>query len=140
MKTDVQSGTEVTELRSANELMIRYGRGFLPILSRDGILQTVVFKKDLDKHLRHPNESIDGQKRLLAGAAISTHPEDRERVQALVEHDVDVLVIDASDGHTEYQREMIHVKQQCDTPVIGGNIVTADGFRFLSKPAPTQSK
>ena len=132
MKTDVQSGTEVTELRSANELMIRYGRGFLPILSRDGILQTVVFKKDLDKHLRHPNESIDGQKRLLVGAAISTHPEDRERVQALVEHDVDVLVIDASDGHTEYQREMIqYVKQQCDTPVIGGNIVTADGFRFL---------
>ena len=132
MKTDVQSGTEVTELRAANELMIRYGRGFLPILSRDGILQTVVFKKDLDKHLRHPNESIDGQKRLLVGAAISTHPEDRERVQALVEHDVDVLVIDASDGHTEYQREMIqYVKQQCNTPVIGGNIVTEDGFRFL---------
>ena len=134
MKTDVQSGTEVTELRAANELMIRYGRGFLPILSKDGILQTVVFKKDLDKHLRHPNESIDGQKRLLVGAAISTHPEDRERVQALVEHDVDVLVIDASDGHTEYQREMIqYVKQQCDTPVIGGNIVTADGFRFLAE-------
>ena len=134
MKTDVQSGTEVTELRSANELMIRYGRGFLPILSKDGILQTVVFKKDLDKHLRHPNESIDSQKRLLVGAAISTHPEDQERVQALVEHDVDVLVIDASDGHTEYQREMIqYVKQQCDTPVIGGNIVTSDGFRFLAE-------
>ena len=132
MKTDVQSGTEVTELRSANELMIRYGRGFLPILSKDGILQTVVFKKDLDKHLRHPNESIDSQKRLLVGAAISTHPEDRERVQALVEHDVDVLVIDASDGHTEYQREMIqYVKQQCDAS--GGNIVTSDGFRFLAE-------
>ncbi len=132
MKTDVQYGTEVTELRAANELMIRYGRGFLPILSEDGILQTVVFKKDLDKHLRHPNESIDDQKRLLVGAAISTHPEDRERVQALIEHDVDVLVIDASDGHTQYQREMIeYVKKQGDTPVVGGNIVTAEGFRFL---------
>ena len=130
MKTDVQSGTEVAELRSANELMIRYGRGFRPSLQRWNP-QTVVFK-DLDKHLRHPNESIDSQKRPLVGAAISTHPEDRERAQALVEHDVDVLVIDASDGHTEYQREMIqHVKQQCDTPVIGGNIVTSDGFRFL---------
>ncbi len=132
MKTDVQYGTEVTELRAANDLMIRYGRGFLPILSKEGILQTVVFKKDLDKHLRHPNESIDDLKRLLVGAAISTHPEDRERVQALIEHDVDVLVIDASDGHTEYQREMIkYVKKQGDTPVIGGNIVTAEGFRFL---------
>ncbi|MGY8824252.1 MAG: IMP dehydrogenase [Candidatus Latescibacterota bacterium] len=132
MKTDVQFGTEVNDLSTANELMIRYGRGFLPILSKDGILQTVVFKKDLDKHLRHPNESIDAKKRLLVGAAISTHPEDRDRVQALVEHEVDVLVIDASDGHTEYQRQMIeYVKSHSDTPVIGGNVVTAEGFRFL---------
>jgi len=132
MKTDVQFGTEVNDLSTANELMIRYGRGFLPILSKDGILQTVVFKKDLDKHLRHPNESIDAKKRLLVGAAISTHPEDRDRVQALVEHEVDVLVIDASDGHTEYQRQMIeYIKSHSDTPVIGGNIVTAEGFRFL---------
>ncbi len=132
MKTDVQFGTEVNDLSTANGLMIRYGRGFLPILSKDGILQTVVFKKDLDKHLRHPNESIDAKKRLLVGAAISTHPEDRERVQALVEHEVDVMVIDASDGHTEYQRQMIeYVKSHSDTPVIGGNIVTAEGFRFL---------
>jgi IMP dehydrogenase len=132
MKTDVQFGTEVNDLSTANELMIRYGRGFLPILSKDGILQTVVFKKDLDKHLRHPNESIDAKKRLLVGAAISTHPEDRGRVQALVDHEVDVLVIDASDGHTEYQRQMIeYVKSHSDTPVIGGNVVTAEGFRFL---------
>jgi IMP dehydrogenase len=114
--------------------MIRYGRGFLPILSKEGILQTVVFKKDLDKHLRHPSESIDGKKRLLVGAAISTHPEDRDRVQALIEHEVDVLIIDASDGHTEYQREMIQfIKEHTVAPVIGGNVVTAEGFNFLAE-------
>ncbi len=134
MKTDVQAGTDINDLSAANELMIRYGRGFLPILSKEGVLQTVVFKKDLDKHLRHPSESIDGKKRLLVGAAISTHPEDRDRVQALIEHEVDVLIIDASDGHTEYQREMIQfIKEHTVAPVIGGNVVTAEGFNFLAE-------
>jgi len=132
MKTDVQFGTEVTELRPANDLMIKLGRGFLPILSKDGILQTVVFKKDLDKHLRHPNESIDEQKRLLVGAAVSTHAEDRERAQELIANGVDVLFLDASDGHTEHQSEMIDfIKKHSNTPVVGGNIVTSEGFRFL---------
>ena len=132
MKTDVQFGTEINELRAANDLMIKLGRGFLPILSEEGILQTVVFKKDLDKHLRHPNESIDEQKRLLVGAAISTHAEDKERAQELISNGVDVLFIDASDGHTEYQAEMIKfIKKYSDTPVVGGNIITHEGFRFL---------
>jgi len=132
MKTDVQFGTEITELRAANDLMIKLGRGFLPILSKDGILQAVVFKKDLDKHLKHPNESIDEQKRLLVGAAVSTHAEDRERAQELIANGVDVLFIDASDGHTEYQGEMIEfIKQHSDTPVVGGNVITSKGFRFL---------
>ena len=132
MKTDVQAGVELNSLSAANELMIRYGRGFLPILSKEGVLQAVVFKKDLDKHLRHPNESIDEQKRLLVGAAVSTHPEDRKRAEALIAHEVDVLIIDASDGHTAYQREMIQfIKAHTSAPVIGGNVVTAEGFRFL---------
>ena len=134
MKTDIQVGVELDDLKAANELMIKYGRGFLPIVSADGILQSTVFKKDLDKHLKHPNESIDAKKRLLVGAAISTHPEDRERVLALIEAQVDVLVIDASDGHTEHQRQMLHfIKQHSQTPVIGGNVVTAQGFEFLGE-------
>ncbi|MFA6107548.1 MAG: IMP dehydrogenase [Candidatus Latescibacterota bacterium] len=132
MKTDVQVGVEIDDLKEANELMIKYGRGFLPIVTPDGLLQSAVFKKDLDKHLKHPNESIDAKKRLLVGAAVSTHPEDRERVRALVEHEVDVIVVDASDGHTEYQRQMLEfIKGSSSVPVVAGNVVTADGFRFL---------
>jgi IMP dehydrogenase len=132
MKTDVQVGVELDDLKEANELMIRFGRGFLPIVTKAGRLLSAVFKKDLDKHLKHPNESIDAKKRLLVGAAVSTHPEDRERVQALVEHEVDVIVLDASDGHTEYQREMLeYIKGHWQVPVVAGNIVTADAFRFL---------
>jgi len=132
MKTDVQFGVDIQDLKAANDLMIKFGRGFLPIVSPDGVLQSAVFKKDLDKHLKHPSESIDEQKRLLVGAAISTHPEDKERVLALGKSEVDVLVIDASDGHTEYQRQMLEfVKSNSQIPVIGGNVVTSEGFKFL---------
>jgi len=132
MRTDVQFGVNISDLKEANQLMIKFGRGFLPIVDDNGMLQTAVFKKDLDKHLQHPNESIDTKKRLLVGAAVSTHPEDRERVQCLVEHEVDVLVIDASDGHTQYQKQMVEwIKSTYDVPVVAGNVVTARGFEFL---------
>src|SRR5215510_7604290 len=94
MRTDVQVGVAIDDLKVANQLMITYGRGFLPVVSAEGTLLSVVFKKDLDKHIQHPHATIDAHKRLCVGAAVSTHPEDRERVQALLEHDVDVLVID----------------------------------------------
>ncbi len=135
MKNDVQTGVEIEDLKTANELMIRYGRGVLPIVTSNGLLQSVVFKKDLDKHLQHPNESIDDKKRLQIGAAVSTHPEDRDRVGALAAREVDVLVIDASDGHTEYQKRMLAwIKSEfAGIPVIGGNVVTAAGFEFLAE-------
>jgi IMP dehydrogenase len=134
MRTDVQVGVAVDDLKMANQLMIQYGRGFLPIVSAEGTLLSVVFKKDLDKHIQHPHATIDAQKRLRVGAAVSTHPEDRERVQALVEHDVDVLVIDAADGHTAFQRDMLTwIKSRYAVPVIAGNVVTGNGFRFLAE-------
>jgi len=133
MKTDVQVGVEIDDLKEANRLMIQYGRGFLPIVSKEGTLLSVVFKRDLDKHIRHPHATVDAQKRLCIGAAVSTHPEDRERVQALIEHDVDVIVIDASDGHMAFQESLITwIKSRYSVSVIAGNIVTADGFRFLA--------
>ena len=132
MRADVQVGVGIDDLKTANQLMITYGRGFLPIVSEEGTLQAVVFKKDLDKHLKHPHATTDTHKRLCVGAAISTHPEDRERVQGLIEHDVDVLVIDAADGHTAFQRDMLAwIKSRYAVPVIAGNVVTAEGLQFL---------
>lgn len=132
MKENVQVGVDVDSLKEANHLMIQFGHGFLPIVSREGTLQSVVFKRDLDKHIQHPHASVDHQKRLRVGGAVSTYPEDRERVRALVENDVDFLVIDSSDGHSVYQEEMLRwIKEHIDIPVIGGNVVTAEGFEML---------
>jgi IMP dehydrogenase len=113
--------------------MIEHGRGFLPIVSEEGTLLSVVFKKDRDKHLSHPAETVDRRRRLRVAAAVSTHPEDRERARELFASGVDCFVIDASDGHTRYQAETIEFLHQLgDRPVIAGNVVTAAGFDFLA--------
>lgn len=134
MRTDIQTGNNIDNLAEANSLMIKYGRGFLPIVSAENTLQSVVFKKDLDKHLAHPGANEDDYKRLRVGAAITTHPNDRERIQLLAEAQVDVFVIDASDGHSHFQAETIaYIKQRYHIPVIAGNVVTAEGFTFLAE-------
>ena len=126
--------TDKDDLDEANRQMVETGRGFLPIVSEEGTLLSVVFKKDRDKHLEHPDETVDANGRLRVAAAVSTHPEDRQRVQALIESGVDAIAVDASDGHTEFQAEMLaFIKQHSDVPVIAGNVVTAEGFHFLAE-------
>ncbi len=133
MRKNVQTGVEVEDLKEANRLMIEYGHGFLPIVSQEGTLQSVVFKKDLDKHIKHPHATVDSQKRLRVGAAVTTHIDDRERIRELVENEVDFLVIDSSDGFTAYQKQTIEwIKKNFEVPVIGGNIVTVEGFDMLA--------
>ena len=134
MKRNIDSGVEIEDLAEANRLMIHYGHGFLPILSREGTLQSAVFKKDLDLHIRYPNATVDPQKRLRVGAAVSTHPEDQDRVRELIQTETDFIVIDSSDAFTCYQKGMIEwIKKEFDIPVIGGNVVTASAFQMLAE-------
>lgn len=132
MRKDLQVGVEVDELKEANQLMIKNGHGFLPIITREGTLQAVVFKKDLDKYIQHPLATVDNRKRLRVGAAVSTHPQDKERIKELAASDVDLFVIDASDGFTVFQKETITwIKKHTKIPVIAGNVVTKEGFDML---------
>ena len=134
MRQDVHKGVEIDDLKEANQLMIQYGHGFLPIVSKEGTLQSVVFKKDLDKHIKHPQATVDNQKRLRVGAAISTYEDDRMRIKELIENEVDFLVIDSSDGDTSFQKDTLGwIKDRFDIPVIGGNVVTSDGFNMLAE-------
>ncbi|MBU4052853.1 MAG: IMP dehydrogenase, partial [Proteobacteria bacterium] len=134
MRKDVQAGVEVEDLKEANRLMIQYGHGFLPIVTREGTLQSVVFKKDLDKHIQHPHATVDHRKRLRVGAAVSTHPEDLERIKELAANDVDFIVMDSSDGFTCYQKQTLAwVKKKTNLAVIAGNVVTREGFEMLVK-------
>ncbi|MBU0595065.1 IMP dehydrogenase [Candidatus Bipolaricaulota bacterium] len=132
-RVQLDVGIDIPDLETANELLIEGHRAVLPIVDRDDHLRYLVFRKDIEDHLDNPHQVVDGRKRLVAVAAINTR-DHRERVPALVEAGVDVLSIDSSDGHSAYQRETIewvrtnHPK----LPVIGGNVITGEGFDYLA--------
>jgi len=125
-------GLRLTDLEEANALLIEGHRSVLPIVDDEDRLLSLVFRKDIEDHLDNPDQVVDERKRLLTVAAANTHDFAR-RVPALVEAGVDVIGIDASDGHSHFQEGAIAwMREHMPTlPVIGGNVVTARGFEFL---------
>jgi len=125
-------GVGITDLEEANAILIEGHRSVLPVVDEDDRLRSLVFRKDIEDHLDNPDQVVDGRKRLLAVAAINTH-DYAERIPALVEAGVDVVGIDSSDGHTCYQRATIEWvrSEYTDLPIIGGNVITGEGFDYL---------
>ena len=125
---------EGTSLKAANDLIWEHKLNALPIVSADGRLVSFVFRKDYDSHKDNPLELLDSQKRYIVGAGINTR-DYRERVPALVEAGVDVLVIDSSEGYSEWQARTLHwIRENYgDSVKVGaGNVVDGEGFRFLA--------
>ncbi|MEW6277782.1 MAG: IMP dehydrogenase [Candidatus Eremiobacterota bacterium] len=126
-------GRQGIGLTEANDLIFESGIGVLPIVDEQERLTSVVFFRDLKHHHIFPNAIVDRHKRLRVAAAISTHPEDRKRALALVEEGADVLVVDASDGYSEFMRETLKAVKPLGVPVVAGNVVDADGYNFLAE-------
>ena len=118
-------------LRNAYDILIESHSASLPIVDRNGVLKYMVFKKDMDEHMENPYQLVDAQNRYVVGAAINTR-DYKERVPLLVRAGADVLFIDTSQGYTDFVKETLHyVTNNFSIPVVAGNIVTAEGFRFL---------
>ena len=125
---------EGTTLSEANDIIWEHKLNSLPIVADDGSLVAFVFRKDYAQHKENPDELIDEHKRYVVGAGINTRDYET-RVPVLVEAGVDVLCIDSSEGYTEWQsRTIAWIRQKYgDTVKVGaGNVVDADGFRFLA--------
>ncbi len=126
---------EGTSLKEANDIIWDHKLNALPIVSEDGKLCYFVFRKDYDSHKQNPNELLDDTKRFIVGAGINTR-DYAERVPALLEAGADVLCIDSSEGFSEWQKRTIGwIRENYgDTVKVGaGNVVDADGFRFLAE-------
>ena len=98
-------------------------------------LQGMITVKDIQKSSDNPLASKDEQERLRVGAAVGIGPESQERVAALEQAGVDVIVVDTAHGHS--QGVLDHVKWVKTTypnlQVIGGNIATGDAATALVK-------
>jgi len=125
---------EGTSLKEANNIIWDHKLNALPIVSAEGNLVSFVFRKDYDSHKGNPLELLDEHKRYVVGAGINTR-DYAERVPALVEAGVDVLVIDSSEGYSEWQAITLKwIRDHYgDTVKVGaGNVVDGEGFRFLA--------
>ncbi|MBE6660228.1 MAG: IMP dehydrogenase [Ruminococcaceae bacterium] len=125
---------EGTTLKTANDIIWEHKLNSLPIIDSEGHLVHMVFRKDYDTHKQNPNELLDAEKRYVVGAGINTR-DYAERVPALIEAGVDVLCIDSSEGFSEWQKRTIEwIREHYgDSVKVGaGNVVDADGFRFLA--------
>ena len=125
---------EGTTLKEANNIIWDHKLNSLPIVDKDGKLCYFVFRKDYDQHKQNPLEMLDSEKRYVVGAGINTR-DFAERVPALLEAGADVLCIDSSEGFSEWQKRTIAwIREHYGESVkVGaGNVVDADGFRFLA--------
>nr|MCR4953191.1 IMP dehydrogenase [Treponema sp.] len=122
-------------LEAANDLIWQKKVNQLPVVDKNGKLLSLIFRKDAASHQEHPLELLDSKKRYLVGAGINTR-DYMERVPALLKAGVDIMTLDSSEGFTEWQRKAlkdIHENFGYNVRVGAGNVVDAEGFRFLAE-------
>ena len=123
---------EGTTLNEANDIIWDNKVNQLPIVNKDGRLVGLVFRKDYEFHKANPHELLDDEKKLVVGAGINTRDYE-ERVPALVAAGADALCLDSSDGFSVWQEKALKwIKANYPDVIVGaGNVVDAEGFKFL---------
>lgn len=118
-----------TTLDQAKEILRRHKVEKLPLVDGDGRLRGLITIKDIQKAKQYPNSAKDARGRLLVGAAVGVTPQTLQRVDALVEAGVDVVVVDSSHGHSAGVLEMVAAirRRHPNLAIIGGNVATYEG-------------
>lgn len=132
---DLIYAEEGITLKAANDVIWDNKLNALPIIDKKGRLTHFVFRKDYEAHKSNPDELLDEHKRYMVGAGVNTRDYE-ERIPALVEAGADILCIDSSEGYSEWQADTLKFVREKygDTVKIGaGNVVDAEGFRFLAE-------
>jgi len=102
----------------------------LLLIDNERRLKGLITIKDIEKLSQFPNASRDSRGRLRVGAAIG--PFDFDRLDALIDADVDVIVIDTAHGHSRRVIDSVReVKRTCNIELVAGNVATAEGAKAL---------
>ncbi len=135
MTTDVITVSEGTTLEQAKDIMQVHKIEKLPVVDGENRLKGLITIKDVEKRERFPYACKDEFGRLRVGAAVGVSADTEERVDALIEASVDVIVVDTAHGHTKGVCEVIRSirKRYPDIDIIGGNVATAEGTEALIK-------
>ena len=120
-------------LEEAKQILGRARKEKLPIVDDDFNLKGLITIKDIEKQIKYPNAAKDDQGRLLCGAGVGITADVLDRVQALVDAHVDVIVVDSAHGHSANVLRVVRmVKEKFpDLQVIAGNVATGAGAKAL---------
>jgi IMP dehydrogenase len=95
-------------------------------------LRGLITVKDIQKRIDYPRATKDEQGRLRVGAAVGVGPDAFDRAGALVDAEVDVLIVDTAHGHSHGVIEMVRrLREAFDVQLVAGNIVTAEATEAL---------
>lgn len=132
-KDNLVTGKIGISMEEALEEMKKHKIEKLPLVDDDYKLTGLITIKDITKMEVYPNSARDDSGRLLVGAAVGVTDNILERIQALVDAQVDVIVIDTAHGHS--QNVINHVKlikeNFPDVQLIAGNVATAAATEAL---------
>ena len=120
-------------LEEAQEILQEHRIEKLPVVDGQDILKGLITVKDIEKKTQYPNACKDDIGRLRVGAAVGVGGDSEERIRALVERDVDVIVVDTAHGHSHGVLEAVEkVKTDYpDTEVVAGNIAIGEAAKDL---------
>lgn len=116
-----------TTLAEAQQILGRHRIEKLPIVDENFMLKGLITIKDIEKNIQYPNSAKDKNGRLLVGASIGTGKGYMDRLNALVDAKVDVVVVDTAHGHNVQVIEIVKEirKKYPDLPLVAGNVATA---------------
>lgn len=134
-KENLITGKIDINMDEALDILKKYKIEKLPLVDDDYKLTGLITIKDIEKSIQYPNSAKDYTGRLLAGAAVGVTVDMMDRVNALVESKVDVIVLDTAHGHSKGVLEAVsRIKlEHPDLQVIAGNVATAEATVDLIK-------
>ncbi len=124
-----------TTLEQAKELLHRHRIEKLLVVDKGGNLKGLITVKDIQKQIKYPNACKDSLGRLRVAAAVGASADLKDRARELIAAKVDLLVLDSSHGHSEGVLKGLTALKKAfpSTPVLAGNVATAEGTRDLVK-------
>lgn len=133
--SNLVTGREGVSLDEAQEILRKYKIEKLPIVDDENHLKGLITIKDIEKKIQFPNSAKDSNGRLLCGAAVGVTEDMLDRIQALVDAKVDVVIIDTAHGHSKGVLEAVRGAKERfgDLQIIAGNVATKEATRDLIK-------